>query len=69
MRHKDFPLALAILAGAFLLVGGCWYQGDLETVWVYDVQPWLRWDGEPSSEPVGEGLQVLGQRRASVDAE
>ena len=68
MRTKDFPLALAILAGASLLVGGCWYAGGVETVWTYDIAPWLRWDGEPAPEPVGEGLQVLGQRRA-IDAE
>ena len=56
--RKDFPLAVAILAAAFLLVGGFWYAGDLNDVWIYDVQPWLKWDGKPSPEPVGGDLKV-----------
>ena len=66
--RKDFPTALAILAGAFLLVGGCWYAGDIGEVWIYDVKPWLHWDGKPSPEPVGGDLKVQ-TRAVHFDAE
>ena len=55
--RKDLPLALTILVGAFLLIGGC-RSVDWKDVWTYDVAPWLHWDGKAAPEPVGEGWRL-----------
>jgi hypothetical protein len=51
--RRDALLSATILAAACL--AGRWLCSiDWMEVWVYDLQPWLTWDGAPVPDPVGE---------------
>lgn len=48
-----------VLAAAGLVAGLRSLDARTVETWlIYDVQPWLRWDGKPSPAPVGEGLRI-----------
>jgi hypothetical protein len=54
---RDWLLAACILAGGLACVK-CAQEFDWQQVWIYDVKPWIGWDGKPAAEPVGEELRV-----------
>ncbi len=55
---RDLPLALGLLLLASIFA--FWLRSlDLQDIWVYDVQPVVKWDGKPSPEPQGEGWFLI----------
>lgn len=66
---KPFKFALwGVLAAAGLLAAVRSVPADWVDLWIiYDVKPWLHWDGKPSPPPVGEGLKVV-PKRPNIDA-